>query len=254
MSARIGRAFPRGWRDFVLQLGIWFGFFFAYQIARGIADRDPAQAFQNGRSIIDFQKHLHTLVELDLQNVILRSGGYVLDAVNWTYWLSQFAVLGVALLWIYFFRNEAFRPVRNWILAANMLALVGYVLLPTAPPRMFPDEGFVDTLLASGSFSHENGLVQLASNPYAAMPSVHAADALIIGFCMAALVRTPVARALWTLWPTWVWFSVMATGNHYWLDVAGGVCVALTAAAMISLAENRRQAPFGDVLAARRRW
>lgn len=135
-----------------------------------------------------------------------------------------------------------------------MIALAGYVLMPTAPPRMFPEDGFVDTLLAHSSLNHESGLIQLASNPFAAMPSVHAADALIIGFAMASLVRTPLAKLLWTLWPTWVWFSVMATGNHFWLDIAGGVAVALMAATMIAWLESR-QGPARDVLtASRRRW
>ncbi len=71
--------------------------------------------------------------------------------------------------------------------------------------------------------NHGSGLIELASNPYAAMPSVHSADALIIGFAMATLVKSRWAAMLWTLWPTWVWFSVMATGNHYWLDIAAGV-------------------------------
>jgi hypothetical protein len=244
--------FPRGWKDFVLQLGIWFGFFFVYQIARGLADRDVAEAFQNGRSLIDLERHFHTLVEPDLQRVILQAD-WLVDSVNVTYWLSQFAVLGVALLWIYFFRNDAFRPVRNLILATNAIALVGYVLVPTAPPRLFPEAGFVDTLLTSSSFNHESGLVQLASNPYAAMPSVHAADALIIGFAMATLVRTPLAKALWTLWPTWVWFSVMATGNHFWIDIAAGVGVALVAASIIAWLENRHTVPAG-ALTSRRRW
>jgi membrane-associated phospholipid phosphatase len=252
MVAGLRRALPRGWKDFVLQLGVWFGFFFAYQIARGVADRNPTDAFQNGRSIIDLERHLHTLVEPDLQRVILHGGDWLVDSVNWTYWLSQFAVLGVCLLWIYFFRNEAFLRVRNWILAANVIALAGYVLLPTAPPRLFPDEGFVDTLWLASSFNHESGFVQLAANPYAAMPSVHAADALIIGFAMASLVRSRVAKALWTLWPTWVWFAVMATGNHYWLDVAAGVGVALLGATMVTWFENRRD-PAG-ALVTHRRW
>ena len=57
--------------------------------------------------------------------------------------------------------------------------------MPTAPPRMFPEHGFVDTLAASSTVNHGSGLIELASNPYAAMPSVHSADALIIGFAMA---------------------------------------------------------------------
>jgi hypothetical protein len=252
MTARIGRAFPRGWRDFVLQVAIWLGFGLAYQIARGVADRNPAEAFQNGRHVIDIQRALHSLVEVDLQRVILEVGGFAVDAVNWTYWLSQFPVLGLGLLWIYFFRNDAFLSVRNWVLATNVIALAGYVLMPTAPPRMFPEEGFVDTLEVASGFGHESGLVQLASNQYAAMPSVHAADALIIGFALATLVRSRWLKAVWTLWPTWVWFSVMATGNHFWLDIAAGAGVVLIAATTIAWVEGRRAAPWA--LQSARRW
>jgi membrane-associated phospholipid phosphatase len=251
MRARIGRTFPRGWRDFVWQLGIWFGFFFAYQVARGVADRNPVEAFENGRHVIEAQQAVHALVEPDLQNAVVRAGEWLIQGVNMTYWLSQFVVLGIALLWIYFRRNDAFYPVRNWVLATNVVALVGYVLMPTAPPRLFPEEGFVDTLAVFSGLNHESGFVQLASNPYAAMPSVHAADALVIGFAMATLVKSRWAAALWTLWPTWVWFSVMASGNHFWLDIAAGVGVAAVAAAALARVEGRSPA---QALAGQRRW
>ena len=51
------------------------------------------------------------------------------------------------------------------------------------------------------------------------MPSLHAADALIVGVVLAASAATGGRRSLWALWPAWVWFSVMATANHFWLDV-----------------------------------
>jgi membrane-associated phospholipid phosphatase len=104
---------------------------------------------------------------------------------------------------------------------------------------MFPEFGFVDTL-ARSALNHGSGLVELAANPYAAMPSLHAADSLIIGFAMAAVVRTGWAKLLWTLWPSWVWFSVMATGNHYWLDIAAGIGTAALAGTMLALLETRR--------------
>jgi hypothetical protein len=240
MSVRLERFLPRGWGDLALQLGIWFGFGLVYQVARGLADRSATEAFQNGRHVIDIERGVHALVEVGVQRVLLQGGSFLLDAVNWTYWIAQFAVLALALLWVYFFRYDSFHRVRNWILATNLLSLVGYVLMPTAPPRMFPDVGFVDTLAREASLNHGSGLVELASNQFAAMPSVHAADALVIGFAMATLVRSRVAAILWTLWPTWVWFSVMATANHFWLDVAAGIGVAVLAGTMLAWVENRR--------------
>lgn len=238
----VGRLLPHGWRDLGFQLSLWLGFGLVYQLARGAADRGPLEAMQNGLHVIDAERAVHALFEVDIQRAVLQGGDAVLGAVNVTYWLAQFPVLGIALLWIYLFRNEAFVTVRNWIFATNLLALVGYVLMPTAPPRMFPEQGFVDTLAQSASLNHGSGLVELASNPFAAMPSVHSADALIIGFAMATLVKSRWAALLWTFWPTWVWFSVMATGNHYWLDVAAGVGVALVGATIVSWAQEGRPA------------
>jgi hypothetical protein len=236
----VGRLLPRGWRDFFFQLSLWLGFAVVYQLARGIADRSTFEAIQNGVLVIDAERAMHALVELDIQRTVLHGGDLALEAVNWTYWLSQFAVLGVALLWIYLFRNDAFVTVRNWIFATNLLALVGYVLMPTAPPRMFPEQGFVDTLAQSASVNHGSGLIELASNPFAAMPSVHSADALIIGFAMATLVKTRWAAILWTFWPTWVWFSVMATGNHFWLDIVAGLGIAVVGGTIVSWAQEGR--------------
>ncbi|HEY2939305.1 MAG TPA: phosphatase PAP2 family protein, partial [Gaiellaceae bacterium] len=125
-------------------------------------------------------------------------------------------------------------------LLANAIGLVVYVLIPTAPPRMFPDFGFDDTLARFGALNHGSGLVEFAANPYAAMPSVHAADALIVGLVLFSVCRTRVVKAIWLLWPAWVWFSVMATGNHFWLDVLAGIVVAAIAGAFVYLNPLRR--------------
>jgi hypothetical protein len=231
--AAAGRRLPRGWAHFGLQFAIWFGFLGAYQLARGYADRDPARAFTNGLKIIAWeQTHANRLLEVGLQQFAASSR--VLEAaVAWTYWNSEFTVIGLALLWVYLRRHDAFIRFRNTILLTNALGLIGYVLVPTAPPRMFPTFGFSDTLGSIGGLNHGSGLIELASNPYAAMPSLHAADALIAGITLAYVCRNRLAKLAWALWPAWVWFSVMATANHFWLDVVAGVGVALLALAIV---------------------
>ena len=74
----------------------------------------------------------------------------------------------------------------------------------------------MDTLAASSTVNHGSGLIELARNSVRGDERAFSADALIIGFAMATFVKSRWAAVLWTLWPTWVWFSVMATGNHYW--------------------------------------
>jgi membrane-associated phospholipid phosphatase len=241
MTAAIaaGRRFlPRGYADFARQLLIWFGFLLAYQVARGVADRDPARAFANGWKVIDVEQRLTGLSELTLQGWTQSSR--LLEAlVSWTYWNSEFTVIGLALLWVYLRRNEAFTRFRNTILLANVIGLIGYVLLPTAPPRFFTTIGFTDTLGHFGGLNHGSGLVELAANPYAAMPSLHAADALIAGVILASVVRRPIFKLVWLIWPLWVWFSVMATGNHFWLDVLAGIVLAAASMAVVYRARLR---------------
>jgi hypothetical protein len=239
------RLLPRGWLDLGFQLMIWFGFLLAYQVARGVADRDTGKAFDNGRAIIELERDAHSLFELSLQRM-LDSSGVLMAVSSWTYWGSQFTVLGLGLLWVYLRHNAAFYRFRNAIIFANLIGLVGYVALPTAPPRMFPEWGFADSLAGFGGITHGSAVIELASNPYAAVPSLHAADALILGIVMATLVRWRPAKIFWLAWPVWVWLVVMATGNHFWIDIAAGVLVAGIASAIAY------RDPFGAWLRARR--
>jgi membrane-associated phospholipid phosphatase len=214
---------PRGWRDFGFQLVIWFGFYFTYLAVRHLTDRDAGKAIVNGLRVISLERHVtHHLFELTVERVA-DSSSALLTATAWTYWNSEFTVIGLALLWVYLRRHDGFKRFRNTILLANLVGLVGFWLMPTAPPWMFPDKGFV------AGVNHSSALLQSFGNSYAAMPSLHAADALIVGWFLVATSRTIWAKALWALWPLWVWFCVVATANHYLLDVLAGIGVALAA-------------------------
>ena len=232
--AAASRRLPRGWAHLAFQFGLWIGFYFAYQAARGLADDRGGEtaAFANGEWVIDFQRRFHSMVELTLQGVV-ESSGLLIQATSVTYWLSQFAVVGIALSWVYFRAHERFFAFRNTLIAGNLVGLAFYVLVPTAPPRMFPGAGFTDTLAAHSTVNHSSTFVAFAANPYAAMPSLHALDALIVSGVMASIVRARWAKLLWLAWAPWVWFAVMATGNHFWLDVAVGVLIAAAVAAVV---------------------
>jgi membrane-associated phospholipid phosphatase len=224
------RVLPRGWGDFWLQVAIWFGFYFTYLGVRSLADRNPATAFLNGLRVIDFEQRVtHHLFEQTAQQVA-DSSHVLLTAAAWTYWNSEFTAIGLTLLWVYLRRHEHFTRFRNTILLANVIGLVGYVLMPTAPPWMFPREGFV------AGVNHSSGLLASLANPYAAMPSLHAADALIVGVFLAITCRRRWPKLLWALWPAWVWFCVMATANHFLVDVIAGIGVALLSLALVSWA------------------
>ncbi len=237
------RRLPRGWAHLALQFAVWFGFYAAYQVARGVADRGGvAEAFWNGTLVIEAENRFRALIEPGIQNFVEQSQLLVF-ATTYTYWLSQFAVVGVTLLWVYFRHHERFADFRNWLIGANLVGLLGYVLMPTAPPRMFPEWGFSDTLEEFASVNHDSGLISFASNPYAAMPSLHAMDALIVAIVMASVCRTRIARVLWLAWPLWVSFAVMGTGNHYWLDCVAGFGVAILVGVILFRSRLRQFLP-----------
>ena len=221
----VGRRYlPRGWSDLGRQLAIWFGFAVLYQVARGIADRNPSKAFANGREVVKLETNVaHRMYELTFQQFVDQKHWLEL-LVSWTYWNSEFTVVGLAVLWVYMRRHDAFHGFRNSVLLANMIGLIGYVFVPTAPPRLL-GVGFVDT--------HRDGLINLAANQYAAMPSLHAADALIVGVVLFSVCRRWWSKAIWAAWPAWVWFAVMATGNHFWLHCIAGIAVALVAMTLV---------------------
>ncbi len=197
------RRLPRGWGHLALQFAVWFGFYAAYQVARGAADRGIGEAFWNGTLVIEAENKLGTLFEPAVQRFV-ESSQLLIAATSFTYWLSQFAVVGLTLLWVYFRHHDRFADFRNWLIGANLAGLIGYVLMPTAPPRMFPEWGFSDTLAEHASVNHDSGLIAFASNQFAAMPSLHAMDALIVGLVMASVCRSLAARLLWLAWPAWV--------------------------------------------------
>ena len=64
------------------------------------------------------------------------------------------------------------------------------------------------------------------------MPSLHAADALIVGVMLYAATRRPLLRIVFLAWPAWVAFALLASGNHFWLDIAAGLV--LGAAALLA--------------------
>ena len=180
---------------------------------------------------------------------IADSSGWLLTASAWTYWNSEFTVIGLTLLFVYLRRNEHFVRFRNTILLANTIGLIGYAFVPTAPPWMFPSFGFVDGV------NHSHGFVGAFANPYAAMPSLHAADALVVGVYMFVSCRHWFTKMFWAFWPVWVWFCVIATANHFWLDVAAGIAVGVISLVIVPkvplLAGRRRppaRAPIANLL------
>lgn len=227
--AAIGRRLPHGPYDLVLQLGLFFLAYQGYQLVRGLVDGRAALAFDNAARIVELERYLGSFFEPGLQQALLDEG-WVIDIANWLYVNSHFVVTTSFLAWLYLFRNRHFPFVRNMFLIAMGLALVGYALYPTAPPRMLLGEGFTDTLASFTSIDQDGGPVSLLVNKYAAVPSMHCGFALMVAGSAVAIVESRAARALWALYPLLVFAVVVVTANHFWIDGVAGALVAVAAA------------------------
>jgi PAP2 superfamily len=115
---------------------------------------------------------------------------------------------------------------------AMPIALIGYVLFPTAPPRFLPEWGFSDTVsdLTPVNVSNSSASMSALFNPYAAVPSMHVAFALMIGWPLARLARMPAVRVWWLAYPFLMTFVIVATANHFVLDALLGALTAGIAA------------------------
>ena len=154
----------------------------------------------------------------------------VMVTASWTYVNAQGPVTIGALLYLYVRHNGNFYFVRNMFMIAMAIALVGYTVFPTAPPRFMPEWGFIDTVadLTPVNVSHTSASMSAFFNPYAAVPSMHVAFALMIGWPLARLSRRSPVRILWVLYPFVMTFVIVVTANHFIADALLG---ALTAGA-----------------------
>jgi hypothetical protein len=164
-------------------------------------------------------------------------------ASAWYYIVVQGAVTGIVGVVLIWRRVPAFGVHRNALIAVTLLGLAAFWLYPVAPPRMMP--GYHDVIStaipAFTSTVETNGAAQFAS-----LPSLHVAWALWVAVALSGVLRHPLLRAAVWLYPLATVADVLATANHYLLDVVTAPGLLLLAYA-VALAP-----PFGRYLAQRR--
>ena len=229
------RVLPRGWGDIARQVALFSGAYVLYQLVNGlIATGNPYKPFGDATKIINLERVLHVFVEPSIQSWASNLH-WLMDAADLAYLYSHYVITTGVLLFIYLRRNESYRFVRNMFIIAMAIALFGYWLYPTAPPRLMPEWGFTDAISQfmgfSGAMHFDNHSAAGAfANLYAAVPSMHVCFAILTGWSMARFVRSRYAKIAWRLYPLWITFVVIATGNHYFTDVFLGALTAGVAA------------------------
>lgn len=118
-----------------------------------------------------------------------------------------------------------FRRIRRTIAMDNLIAFVIISLWRCYPPRMLPPEfGFVDILHAAKPTVWTDNRFRLT---IAAMPSLHFGTSLFFAVCLARFSPHVLVRVLAPLWPLAMFVTVVATANHFVLDLVAGAVVPL---------------------------
>jgi hypothetical protein len=225
------RLLPHGPWDVARQVLLFFVAYNGYRLVRGLADEPgvTAAAFQHARNLIGIERSLHVFVEPDVQ-AWATGTHFLADVASWLYINAQTSVTVGALAFLYLFHNRSFYFVRNMFMVAMGIALIGYLVYPTAPPRFLPEWGFQDSVSDLVGVTHDNGTVNALFNPYAAVPSMHSCFALMIGIPLSRLVVNPIGKVFWAIYPLLVVFVIVATANHFIADAFFGGCTAAASA------------------------
>ncbi|WP_405993630.1 bifunctional glycosyltransferase 87/phosphatase PAP2 family protein [Streptomyces sp. NBC_00986] len=202
----------------------------AYQKVRlaatgGTNSGGRATAEHHGHEILSIERFLHIDIEHAVNHWVVKVD-FLKDFFNFYYESFHFVVPLTVMAVLYWRRPVDYRWARSALGFATLLALVGFWLYPLAPPRLLPGLGIIDTVHGVQDFSKPDyGTLTALTNQYAAMPSLHFGWSLWCGVVIFALAPKWWMKALGLLHPFFTVSAIVATGNHWVLDAAGGAAV-----------------------------
>ncbi len=229
------------------ELALLASLYVAYSLTRLVAANDLAAARLRAHGILDAERFLHLDVESSLNRGV---SDLTWLAVPMDYWYCalHYLVTPVVLGWMYFRRPDRYARARNGIVIASGLGLIGYLLFPTAPPRLMGGVAYVDTLARYADFGwwaeHASAPAGLGglTNELAAMPSLHVGWALWVAWAFSAHTRARTRQLVYA-YPLGTALVVVCTGNHWIADAAMGVVVTLAGIAAAHLISRRSTNP-----------
>ncbi len=212
---------------------------FLYDAVNNLAPLRMSVALGNARGILHVERVLHIDPELTLDRWL--ASHHTLAAILANYYDNAHFIVTLSVLgWLWWQRADVYRPLRNSLVLVNVIGFVVFWFLPVAPPRML--DGFTDVVASAHAFgSWHTGALASAANQLAAMPSLHMAWA---AWCTLALWRAskrPVVRALAIAYPCLTALAVLATGNHFLLDIVGGLVALALAVALVDRSGHMRR-------------
>jgi hypothetical protein len=221
--APVRRAFP-GWRPLAVQFLLIVGAALCYFAVRGLTQSSLALAQDNARAVVRLERRLGISWEHAAQALVIDHETLV-RIVNAVYMYGHWPVIAVTLGVLFARAPDRFYLLRNAMFVSGAIGLVIFALVPVAPPRL----GVLDLIDTVTQGTREYRTLQPPGliNRYAAVPSLHFGWNLLVGIIVWRTTRRRALRAAALVVPAAMAFAVVATANHYVIDVVMGGAVAL---------------------------
>lgn len=224
-------------------------FYAAYSLIRTLVPHGAHHAIRHARQVLGFEHHAGIAIEHAL-NVNLIGSPTLSRLADHYYATFHFMITFAVVAWLFVRRPDRYERLRTALMVATGLALLGFWLYPLAPPRLVPGAGFIDPVTAFHTWGlYSASATQDITNQYAAMPSMHAGWALWCAIVVISLTRRWWLRALAALYPAVTIYVIIATANHYVVDVAVGTALIGAGFAVAALlARVPARGPVGALL------
>jgi hypothetical protein len=214
---------------------------FIYVGVRDLTRAAPERAIENARRLYAIEQGIGIDGEHGLNSFVVQHD-WLRDLANWVYMWGHWPVIISVAAWLYIHNRDRYVWLRNGMFASGMIGFAFFAFVPMAPPRL-AGLGYIDTITI---WSSSYRVLQPPShaNIYAAMPSLHFGWDLLVGTALFLSTSVLLVRIAAVLMPTLMAFAVVATANHWILDVIVGLCVVVAGVAAseaLGLVRRRRE-------------
>jgi hypothetical protein len=211
---------------------------FCYFRVRHLTEGARDVAIAHGRDLVSLERHLGINVEGATQRLFTQSE-LVETLANWVYIYGHWPVIIATMSWPGWRHRKVFLRLRDAMVISGALGMVVFVTYPVAPPRLL-HLGLVDTVTEHSS-AYRVLQPPAFTDQYAALPSLHAGWDLLVGIAIVTAAGSVALRVVGILLPVLMMTAVVATANHYVIDVVAGVALVLFGQLVALRIDRRRQ-------------
>jgi len=230
----------RKMKRFAIDWSPFMGVLFIYDRLRGYADGMLMPAREVPQIKVDAAIFGKPIPTVWLQEHLWHGAGHLhwWDYATWFIYVTHFlaTLMIAAILWIW--AHDRFARFATMVCVLALTGFATYVLYPAVPPWMAAQQGAIgeanrtlrvtwhEVPIAHFGSLFEKG--QHYTNNVAAMPSLHAAYALLISLYLWRILPR-WTRPILVLYPPAMAFSLIYGGEHYVIDcIAGWVYASVT--------------------------